>query len=226
MALAFLWYNCEGMVITYLGKQFFKIKLGELTLALNPPSSPSPGGSKSAGESKLTRFGANIAISSVAYPTYSGIERVTYGGTEPFVISGPGEYEIKGIFIKGVGIKTEIEGKRYINTVYVITLDDIKLCFLGAISSPELSADTRELCGMADVLFVPLSGKELSADKAYNLAQSLEPKIIIPMDYEGKKELETFLKEGGEEKKGAIDKLQLKKKDLSDKEAEIIVLSA
>ena len=48
------------------------------------------------------------------------------------------------------------------------------------------------------------------------------------MDYSGgkEKELKTFLKEGGAEKIKEIDKLIIKKKDLADKEGEIIVLHA
>jgi len=53
---------------------------------------------------------------------------------------------------------------------------------------------------------------------------SLEPKIVIPMDFEpGGKAIKTFLKEGGS-KAEPIEKLTLKKKDLVDKEGEIVLL--
>jgi hypothetical protein len=51
----------------------------------------------------------------------------------------------------------------------------------------------------------------------------LEPKLIIPMEYD-KDTLKAFLKEMGDEKVEEIDKLTLKRKDLEGKEGEIVVL--
>ena len=100
--------------------------------------------------------------------------------------------------------------------------DDIKICFLGAISK-ELPAEARGMIGNPDIIFVPVGSSTLSPKDAYKLAVSLEPSIIIPMDYEPA-DLKAFLKEGGEEKVEAIEKLTIKKKDLEGKEGEIVVL--
>ena len=211
------------MIITYLGKQFFKIQQGDMVIALNPPSKDSKFGSKT------SRFGSHVVLSTVNHPDYNGVETVSYGDKEPFIISGPGDYEIKNIFVKGIESLSEIDGKNYINTIYLISIDTITLCFLGALSSSNLSSEAREVIGNPDILFVPIGGGDfLSSSSAYKLSLSLEPKIIIPMDYgedKTNKELKTFLKEGGEEKVKAIEKLTIKRKDLEDKEGEIIVLS-
>ena len=86
----------QVMIITYLGKQFFKIQRGDLTIALNPISK------NSKHNKKISTFGANIVLINVNHPDFNGIDTVTYGDTKPFVISGPGDYEINGIFIKGI----------------------------------------------------------------------------------------------------------------------------
>ena len=65
----------------------------------------------------------------------------------------------------------------------------------------------------------------LDAKTAAKLTSSLEPKLIIPMDY-NESTLKAFLKELGEEKAEVVDKLTLKKKDLDNKEGEVIVLQA
>jgi hypothetical protein len=58
---------------------------------------------------------------------------------------------------------------------------------------------------------------------AAKLASSLEPKLIIPMDYDDKT-LKVFLKEIGEEKAEVVEKLTLKRKDLDNKEGEVLIL--
>lgn len=202
------------MIITYYGKQFFKITQGDLVIAYNPIS-------KSGGNSPA-RFGSDIALSSISLPDYSGIDTVTYAGKEPFVVSGGGDYEVKGVSIKGLGGEIEIDKKKYINTVYTITLEGIKIAFLGALT--DLNDASREIVSGSDILFVPVSDKFLAPAKAYKIALSLDPMIIIPMEDASGAPLKQFLKEGGQEDADIVDKLTLKKKDFDGKEAEIIVI--
>ena len=115
------------MIITYYGKQYFKITQGDLVIAYNPISKSSSG-------STPARFGSDIALSSLSEENYSGIDQVTYSGKEPFAITGPGDYEVKGVSIKGIGSEIEIGKKKYINTVYSLELEGTKLAFLGALT--------------------------------------------------------------------------------------------
>ena len=206
------------MIITYFGKQFFKIQKGDLVVAFNPISKDS----KSA--NKATRFGAMMALSTTNHPDYNGFEMVSHGETVPFEVKSPGDYEVKDIFIKGIMTDTSIEDKKYINTIYTLTIENISLCFLGAMNQAKLNADIRGQIGNPDILFVPVNDKILNPSDAYKLAVSLEPKIIIPMDYDDKT-LKAFLKEGGQEKVSSIDKLTIKVKELAGREGEIVVLS-
>lgn len=243
------------MIITYLGKQFFKIKSGETVIAFNPYKSPQNSHQRGG---QGVRFGANLALVSINHPFYNDIETVTYGSVTPFVISGAGEYEVKNILIKGIDSPVNLstttlkecgsgKGGDCINTIYSLSLDNMKISFLGVISSSKILREAREMIESSDVLFVPINAELFPVSEAYTLAVSLLPKIIIPMDYDEGREtdikgnlskkaavakqtlkkdaLEIFLKEGGEGKKKSIDKLVLKKKDLEEKEGEIIVLS-
>jgi hypothetical protein len=205
------------MIITYFGKQFFKISQGEMTVALNPVAKNSKTGVSA-------RFGADLALSTVNHPDYNGIEQVTHGERAPFVISGPGDYEVKKIFVKGVMTESVIGGKKYLNTPYAFELDGISVAFLGVVSGAELSAEAKEVLGSPDILFVPMNGGgEMDAKVSAKLASTLEPKLIIPMDYD-ELSLKIFLKEVGEEKAEVLEKLTLKKKDLEGKEGEVVVL--
>ena len=206
------------MIITYFGKQFFKIQQGEMVLAFNPASKSSKTGISA-------HFGADIALVATNHPDYNGVEQLSHGEREPFVINGPGDYEIKEIFIKGVLSDALIESKKYINTIYLFTLDSINIAFMGALSNSELSKESREALNSPDILFIPVGGKGmLDAKTAAKFASSLEPRLIIPMDYDDAS-LKTFLKELREDKAQVADKLTLKRKDLDNKEGEVIVLS-
>ena len=94
------------MIITHYGGEFFKIQFGDATLALNPVSKDS--------KLKPTRFGADVALVSLDDPDFNGVDQIGFGEKMPFIISGPGEYEINGIFIQGfssVGGKDKIGQK-------------------------------------------------------------------------------------------------------------------
>ena len=208
------------MIITYLGKQFFKIGQGSLVVAFNPISKDSKY------SAKVSKFGSDIALSTINHPDYNGFDVVSHGDTVPFEINGPGDYEIKDIFINGIMTEVEISGKKYINTIYSLSIENISLCFLGAISDEKLSPSVREQIESPDILFVPIGNNDLlSPIEAYKLAVTLEPKIIIPMDYD-EKTLKAFLKEAGQEKVAPIEKLTIKEKELVGREGEIVVLSS
>jgi L-ascorbate metabolism protein UlaG (beta-lactamase superfamily) len=205
------------MIITYQGVEFFKVQFGDTILAFNPISKES--------KSKTTRFFSDVALVSANHPDFNGVENLSYNGKDPLVISGPGEYETKGVFIKGFQSKTNYGGKEKINTIYIVVLEGMTLCFLGALVDEKLPADFLEAIEDIDILFLPIGGDGmLDAGKANKVAVTLEPKIIIPMHYEAA-DLKTFLKQAGEEGAKPVDKLTLKKKDLEGKEGEVIILT-
>ena len=76
------------------------------------------------------------------------------------------------------------------------------------------------------MLFIPIGGGDtLTASAASKLAAKLETKVVIPMHY-GKQALQTFLKEEGDQSVKPIDKLTLKKRDLTDLQGQIVILKS
>lgn len=208
------------MIVTYYGKQFFKVQLGDTVIAYDPIGKDS--------KYKTARFGAEIVLSSLRHPDFNGAEQCMYGDRQPAVISGPGEYEVNGIFIKGFGTDTTYGNEKKINTVYSMMFEGINLCFLGSLAIPEsLSREVKEGLGEIDVLFAPIGGEEvLTPGDAYKLTLALDAKVVIPMDYEDTKgALEQFIKEGGGNAE-KIEKFTFKKKDLEGKEGSIVVVTA
>jgi L-ascorbate metabolism protein UlaG (beta-lactamase superfamily) len=210
------------MIITYQGVEFFKVQFGDIIIAFNPISKES--------KFKTTRFFSDIALVSVNDKDFNGTENLSYNGKDPFIISGPGEYEVKEVVIKGFPSKSIYGGSDRINTIYSVHLEGMNICFLGALSDENLTKEVTEDLGDVDILFVPIgSDGVLNPSKASKVAVEIEPRIIIPMHFGevGEKDaLKKFLKEIGQEDVKAQDKLTLKKKDLDGKEGEVMVLSA
>ena len=207
------------MIITYHGVDFFKVTQGDTTLAINPISKDS--------KIKSTRFGADVTLISTNDTEHNGSDITSRGDKESFVINGPGEYEIGGVFVKGFLSKTS-DGR--INTIYDIEMEGINLCFLGDLGDAKISAETKEAIDGIDILFVPIGGQDsLDPAAAHKLAVQFEPKLIIPAHYGeigAPNALKTFLKEAGEENAEKVDKLTIKKKDLEGKEGDIIIIES
>ncbi len=210
------------MVITSYGGEFFKVAFGETTLAFNPIAKKS--------KWKTAKFGADIALVTLNHPDMNGVEQVAHGDREPFVVTGPGEYEVRGIFIKGFEVLTSYQDTEVMNTIYTVELEGMHIVFLGALGERKISPEIKGSLPDIDILFVPIGGGDvLSASEAHELSVELETRIVIPMHYgdgvEDKDALKTFLKsEAGNGK--PVDKLTLKKRDLDGKDREIVVLAS
>jgi L-ascorbate metabolism protein UlaG (beta-lactamase superfamily) len=210
------------MVITYEGIESIKITHGDLTVALNPISKES--------KIKGSSFGSDIVMISANHPDLNGKEQATRKDRAPFVVDGPGEYEVKGMFIKGFPSKTVYGGSEKINTIFIFEIDSMRIAYFGAISDKDLNSKTKEDLGEIDIVIIPIGGDEvLNASDAYKMAVKREPKLIIPMHFGevgDKNALKDFLKEAGNEKIKPVEKLTLKRKDLVGKEGEVAVLKS
>lgn len=146
--------------------------------------------------------------------------------SEGFVINNPGEYEIKEIYIRGMGSSPQ-------NTLYAAEAEEINFCHLGLFNQEELSGPQVEEMGDIDILFIPVGGKDsIDAKNAAKIVSQLEPKITIPINYNipGLKvkldELKSFLDILGIKSVEPLPKLSIKKKDLSsEEESKVVVLA-
>ncbi|MCA9351992.1 MBL fold metallo-hydrolase [Patescibacteria group bacterium] len=210
------------MIITYYGKQFFKISQGDTTLAINPIAKDNTL------KLKPAKFGADIALCTTRHPNYNGFENTTHSGKEPFEIYGPGSYEVQGNSYIGFRSSANIDGEEYINTIYFFTVEGISFCFLGDLATTDISQKTKEYTESVDVIFVPIGGNgTLNALEASKVVKHFSPKVIIPMDYGSDREskaLETFLKESSRSSDKPESKYVFKKSDLDTLTGHVVVL--
>ncbi|MFP4022774.1 MAG: MBL fold metallo-hydrolase [Candidatus Paceibacterota bacterium] len=208
------------MIINFAGLQTFKIQFGDTVIAVNPASK------ESENVKQPVKFGADISLVSVAHPDFNGVENNAKNHKTPFVIDGPGEYEVGGVTVAGFSSPAQYEG-RSLNTIYTLTLEQMNLCFLGALSTAEVPSDIFENVGGVDILFVPIAGGSvLEPAEAYKLSVKLEASVIIPCHYTDVKEdrVSEFIKESGEDDNESVEKYTVKKKDIEGKSGEVKIL--
>lgn len=206
------------MVITYHGGECFKVSSGSITLAFNPIAKGS--------QWPPVKFGVNTAFVSMNHSDFNGVGQMAHGGKVPFVISGPGEYEIGEVTTRGFGVKTFYEGQERYNTIYQVMLEGITIVFLGPLSNNTIDAKILEQIGDVDILFVPIGGGDvLDAAHASALGVKLEAHVVIPMHYDQIART-AFLKEEGVEDAKAEEKFTVKKKELAEMEGDILILKS
>ena len=101
------------------------------------------------------------------------------------VITGPGEYEIGGVFITGVQtnghVKRSPDEPR--NTLYVFDFDGVTVAHLGDLRRVPSQTEIEAL-GNVHIALVPVGGGGgLNAAKAVEVVSLLEPGIVIPMHF-------------------------------------------
>jgi L-ascorbate metabolism protein UlaG (beta-lactamase superfamily) len=130
----------------------------------------------------IPRLKADILTISHDHP---GHNNLSAGRGDPFVISGPGEYEVSGIFV--VGVRTFHDGRegqqRGLNTAYCITAEEVTVCHLGDLGH-RLTKTQIEQLGNVDVLLVPVGGgPTIGAGLAAETVSLIEPSLVVPMHY-------------------------------------------
>jgi len=209
------------MKIFWYGHSCFKITTKQAIIALDPFG-------KEVGL-RPPRFQADIVT--VSHDHYDHNNTSSLQGN-PFVIDGPGEYELKGVAIQGVdSFHDQKQGKeRGLNTIFVIEAEDLKVCHLGDFGQKELTNGQLDKLGQVDILMVPVGGVyTIDAEQAVNIINQIEPKIVIPMHYKipklkvKLKGLEEFLEEIGV-KEEIVEQLIIKKKDLPKEETKLVIM--
>lgn len=122
------------------------------------------------------RLKAEIITVSHPAPGHSHIAGVT---GHKFVLDGPGEYEIGGVFVTGVALHDQ--DRR--NVHFRFDFGDLTVVHLGDMS--QVPPQTQlEALREANVLLLPVGGgRSLNAMQAAELVSLLEPNIVIPMHY-------------------------------------------
>jgi L-ascorbate metabolism protein UlaG (beta-lactamase superfamily) len=145
-------------------------------------------------------------------------------------ITGPGEYEIGGVFIVGASMhNTKTDPPKY-NVAYMFDYDGLNIVHLGDLDHVPAQS-TIETMGSVDIVLVPVGGGgALNATQAAEVVSMLEPGIVIPMHYktdesvlEYLEPVDRFLKEMGVSRIQQEETLKITKGSLPE-QTQIVVL--
>ncbi len=213
------------MDITPLGLSSFKIRGKNATIVVDPFDSGF------VGLKFPKKVEADIVTVSHDHKDHNAASQVE--GT-PFVVHGPGEYEIKGVSVIGVSSFHDSEKgeKRGHNTIFRIEVDGVAILHLGDLGHALSSEEVESLDGV-DVLMIPVGGTAtIDAQTAATIVKELEPSIVIPMHYAvsglssnfpALTPVSAFLKEMGIESIPPLPKLAVSKDKLPE-QMQVVVL--
>lgn len=182
------------MEIVWLGHSCFRIRGREATVVTDP-CPPATGYS-------IGKPTADIVTLSHRHDDHSFLKAVT---GSPTVLDSPGEYEIHGAFITGIGTYHDSSrgSDRGENTAFVVEVEDIRVCHLGDLGHTPTAQQAEEMTGV-DILLIPVGGDStIDGPKAAEVVSLLEARLVIPMHYKtnaSKRTLDPpdrFLKEMG-----------------------------
>jgi L-ascorbate metabolism protein UlaG (beta-lactamase superfamily) len=207
--------------VTWLGHACFRLR-GRGAAVVTDPYPPTIG-------LKLARMDADLVTVSHDHEDHNYTQVVRDGAYE---VRGPGEYEVAGVSVIGLPTYHDDEkgAKRGRNTVYLIEIDDVRICHLGDLGH-KLDDGEAEAVASPDVLLVPVGGRAtINGELAAEVVRQLEPRYVVPMHYAIaglKLELDTvdrFLKEMGVAASEAQPKLSVQKSSVSEYETKVVVL--
>jgi L-ascorbate metabolism protein UlaG (beta-lactamase superfamily) len=179
---------------------------------------------------KLPNMTADILLVTHNHHDHNNVKGVK---GSPFVINGPGEYEVKGVFVQGItSFHDDVSGKeKGKNTIYVLEAEEMRFCHLGDLGQKQLTDEQVDKIGAVDVLMVPVGGEyTIDSPSAQKIIGQIEPRIVIPMHFAISKSSELdgvdkFLKTMGKPSVAPQDKLVVKGSTMPKEGAmEIVVL--
>ena len=208
------------MEITWYGQSCFRLRDRLATVITDPYD-------KSIGYI-LPRMRADIVTVSHGHPDHNYVRGVK---GEPKIIDGPGEYEVRGVFI--TGIPTFHDRKKGVSrgrkTVFLFDFEGLTVCHLGDLGHVPTRSQVEALSDI-DVLLIPVgSVSTINAAQAAEVISLLEPRLVIPMHYKTRvlkvklDPVSKFLKEMGLSNLATQERLKVTKSTLPE-ETQVLLL--
>ena len=192
------------MIIYWRGGNCLKIESQNSALILDPASvSNNPKGAK-------------LDADAVVFLSKEEKEKMASNKETFFSIYNPGEYDVKDFFI--ITLSNSMD-----KPIHVLEVEGMRLCHLSEASQKELSDEQLSAIGTIDILFINVDSA-IDGETAAKLVNEIEPRVVIPMGYEGDKP-SLFLKEMGGVAEEPQNKANIKRKDLPQEETKVFLLN-
>jgi L-ascorbate metabolism protein UlaG (beta-lactamase superfamily) len=208
------------MELTWYGHSCFRLSDRGTTIVADPPSD----------DLSYDRPRIRADAVTISHEHAGHNNRIGFRGGPRF-FDGPGEYEVKGVFITGIATYHDAKnGSVYgRNTIFVFDFDDVTICHLGDLGHVPSQSQVEALTDV-DVLLIPVGGLHtIDIAKATEVISLIEPRLVVPMHYKTPVEtaklqpVEKFLKEMGLAPMPSQPELKVTKSSLPE-ETQVVVL--
>jgi L-ascorbate metabolism protein UlaG (beta-lactamase superfamily) len=212
------------MEIAWFGSGCFRLR-DRNTIAVTDPYLPDP-------SFQNLQIKADVTTLSLIGPKIRKLVAATR--SEVYTIQGPGEYEIGGIFVRGLpahrpSAESNGQGAGF---VYRYTVDGVSVCHLGQLSAPPDQGVIDQFAS-PDVLIIPPGGRgSFNRADAIRLVSTMTPSYVIPMGYatakptENEEAITGFLRELGMDLPEPTTAFTIRRGSLPAEDIEIVRLES
>ena len=153
------------MEVTFVGLSCVRLRGRDVTVVIDPiPPGSAPG---------LPKLAPDVVVRTEGATDFSAL-RPADG--RPQEVSGPGEYELRGVRVFGLPAGD--------TTIMRVEVDDVRVVALGRWHR-QLQESEIEALGHVDVLLAPVGGGDAcTATEAAKLVNAVEPAIVVPVRYQ------------------------------------------
>jgi L-ascorbate metabolism protein UlaG (beta-lactamase superfamily) len=203
------------MEITYLGGSCVRLRGRDTQVIVDPPDGQLPG---------LGKSGPDLVVRTEGR---TDSDRLRPHNGESQEIAGAGEFEVRGVTVRGVDTGNG-------RTVMRVEIDDVRVLSVGRLDR-QLTEEEIDALGHIDVLVAPVGGGDaLAASAATKLVNAISPAIVVPVRYRSPNSpgsgdyepVDTFAKEMGlaEDGYAPLPKLNLNGSMSGSDDSRVVVL--
>lgn len=163
------------MELRYITHSSFIIKTKTATVVVDP-FNPNIG-------VKFPKISADIVLVSHHHDDHDNIKAVE---GDPVVFDWPGEYDCKGVSIRGISSFHDAEkgAKRGKNVMFKIIAENMSILHCGDLGHMLEDKSVEEI-GNVDILLIPVGGYyTIDPHVAMQITKQIEPALVIPMHYQ------------------------------------------
>ena len=152
------------MEITFVGLSCVRLRGRDVQVVIDPiPPGTAPG---------LPKLTPDIVVRTEGATDFAALRPAD---DRPQEVSGPGEYELRGVRVFGLPAGD--------TTIMRVEVDDVRIAAVGRLRRA-LTEDEIEALGHVDVLLAPVGDVDAcNATEAAKLVAAVEPAIVVPVRY-------------------------------------------
>jgi L-ascorbate metabolism protein UlaG (beta-lactamase superfamily) len=174
------------MHVEWFGQSAFALTGGEAKVFIDPFADLSPLAARGVkfDYPPISCDGVDLLLVTHEHLDHNGVEAIA--GEPPILRSTAGRLESP--IGEVLAIASEHDHKagteRGPNTIFVFTLDGLRVAHFGDFGQSDLRAEQAEAIGALDLLILPVGGgPTIGAEQAAQIARRLAPRWVVPMHY-------------------------------------------